>query len=92
MTMNEQHEEIGRMYVEREDVERQLAGIKNKLARFQQKLVDAANAIEKRHEDGGQITNTNLPTYQQIMNLLKSEADYISRLGKLNRFFEARRK
>ena len=93
MTMNEQHEEIGRMYVERENVECQSACIENKLTRLRQKLIDAASAIEKRHEDGAQTAiDADLPTSQQIMSLLKFEAEYISRLEKLNGFFEARRK
>ena len=64
MTMNEQHEEIGRMYAERENVERQSACIENKLARLRQKLIDAASAIEKRHEDGAQTAIDAGPAYQ----------------------------
>ena len=46
MTDQEAHSEIGRMYVEREDVERRLACTNNKLKRYKYALERTASAVE----------------------------------------------
>ena len=95
--MDEQYSEIGRMYVERENVEREIACIANKLSRIASELRQAVDVIEKRHDKpqiAGKDTSihANLSTAMDISKLMEKEFNLLDKLAKLEEFFAARRK
>ena len=51
MTNNEEMAEIGRMYVEQEEVERRLACVENKLVRFKEACQQAVSVLSATGED-----------------------------------------
>ncbi|MDE2811649.1 MAG: hypothetical protein OXM01_01395 [Gemmatimonadota bacterium] len=93
MTTDEEHTEIGRMYVEREEVERKLACLSNKSRRDEKLLRAAADALEARRKGSGPVgLNEDLPTREAIRTLLDDMSKLQARLRELESFFASRRK
>lgn len=87
MTVGEQHAEIGRQYMRRQEIKRQLACMDSKLNRMRDKLTNAASAIQDRMQESKGIDN-DLPTCNEIMRLMSAEAQLQSELQELDNFFE----
>ena len=91
MTTEDEHGEIGRMYVEREDVQRRLACLGNKSLRLEKTLRETTDALKmRREEDGSVMLAQEFPTHEQIKRLLDDQSQLKSRLQNLNNFFAAR--
>ena len=85
--MNQQHEEIGRIFVEKRMLQRKLACLQNKLDRMKQMLDTASSSIDNRHEKGYQVTvDADLPAYNDIMNLIQEESATSSRIDELDEY------
>ena len=99
MTEHEEHTEIGKMYVERETIERQLVCINNKLRRFQIALENAQQAIAggawKLESSGTLIVGKHnealeFPTPEELSAALQKRNNLESRLAELEKFFSKR--
>lgn len=91
MTKDDEAREIGRMYVEREEVQRRLSCLDNKSRRLEKLLRDAADALEEHREgEDASAPDSDLPTRDDILALMKDQSSAHERLRKLNAFFEAR--
>ena len=87
MNMNQQHEEIGRMFAERRALQRKLACLKNRLNRMEQKLSGASSSIANRHVAGHPIAvDADLPTCGDIMKLIEEETAALSRIVELDKY------
>lgn len=91
MTKDDEANEIGRMYVERENVQRRLACLDNQSRRLEATLREAADAMKQRREDGGNTAiDRDFPSREQIASIMSEQAEAQARLRELNAFFEAR--
>ena len=91
MTLDDQHEEIGRMYVEREDVRRKLACLENKCRRMEKTLNETAESLGQRRVKGGNVTiNRDFPTLDQVREMLDDLSKLQARLRELDNFFASR--
>ena len=86
MTVSEQYNEIGRRYVERQEIKRQLICVGSKLDRMRDKLEAAVSAIRNRAEHSEGI-DADLPTCVEIVNLMAEEGKLQDKLKELDTFF-----
>ena len=92
MTKDDEANEIGRMYVEREEVQRRLACLNNKSLRLETTLRETADAMRQRREERGDtMVNRDFPTREQIVEIMSEQATSQARLRDLNAFFESRK-
>ena len=85
--MNQQHEEIGRMFAEKRMQERKLACLRNKLDRVKQKLDNASASIANRNEEGYQVAvDDDMPTCRDIIVLIQEESATSRRIGELDEY------
>lgn len=91
MTNEEEHTVIGRKYTEREDAQRELSDLDNKSMCIETVLREAADALKKRRDDGGNVmVAMEFPSRQQIMDILDRQATLLSRIREIDTFFASR--
>ena len=93
MTLNEEHAEIGRMYVERENVSRRRKCIRNKILHIQKFVHDAIKEMDGEASVLNVIAARSMPhdgIPQEITALLEEERQLRTRLAELDNFFDSR--
>ena len=85
--MNQQHEEIGRMFAEKRALQRKLACLNNRLDRMKQMLDTASMSIAHRHTEGYQVAvDSDLPTCADIVKLIQEESATSRRIVELDEY------
>ena len=83
--MSKQHERIGAKFVERQETARKLDRIREALDALRDTLRSTAEAIDQRHEINPTV-DPDLPTAQQVLDLIVMEGTEIDRLKALDEY------
>ena len=85
MSMSKQHERIGAKFVERKETARKLDRIREALDEMRDVFRSTADAIDNRHETNSSV-DAELPTAQQVVQLIVEEGEEIDRLRALDEY------